>query len=138
MNLQAEPVELHTIKSMRVLSKQPDLSELQLKMSALRSKWLLGDTDSNLTLKAMNLYHHAMEYRNSLSDDIILHVNTHFSEEMKSKDKVTEAPAFAPSPKASSKASTVVTRVTSIPKISAATSLLNLNVNENEQQFSPF
>ena len=75
MNLQAEPVELHTIKSMRTLAKQPDLSELQLKMSALRNKWLLGDTDSNLTLKAMNLYHSAMEYRNSFSDEIIMHVN---------------------------------------------------------------
>lgn len=86
MNLQAEPVELMTIKSMRVLAKQPDLSELQLKMSALRNRWLLGDKDSNLTLKAMNLYHHAMEYRNTYSDEITKHANEYFIGDMKQQD----------------------------------------------------
>ena len=46
-------------------------------MSAVRKKWLLGDQDSNLTLKAMDLYNNAMEYKSTDFDDIISHSNAH-------------------------------------------------------------
>lgn len=110
-----------TIKSMRALAKQPDLTELQLKMSALRNRWLLGDKDSHLTLKAMNLYHHAMEYRNSFSDEITRHANDCFINEMKQKEG--QVASFAPSPRLSPKASasnrSVVTRVPTMPRMAA-------------------
>ena len=129
MNLHAEPVELMTIKSMRVLAKQPDLSELQLKMSALRNCWLLGDKDSNLTLKAMNLYHHAMEYRNSFSDEITKHMNGYFIEEMKENNN--EEATFAPSPRTS--VSKVSTRAPSIPRITTSSGFKESGF----QEFSP-
>ena len=56
MTIKQDPIDPVTLKKLKNLYATNKLDEAQLKMRALRSKWLPHDNDASLSLKAMDLY----------------------------------------------------------------------------------
>ena len=52
----SDPIETNTVKHLGYLYSKSSFSELQMKMHSLRSKFLVGDEDTSLTFKAIQIY----------------------------------------------------------------------------------